>query len=373
MPIFKLTKDALEALPETAFRSQGIRERGDLQRLLRANIGAVAADVLVIAEEFAEWEDSKRRIDLLGVDKDANLVVIELKRDDDGHMELQAIRYAAMVSTMTFARAVEVFQAFLDKVAPGRNARESLLEFLGWDEPRDKDFARDVRIVLVAADFSKELTTAVLWLNKRDLDIRCVRIKPYALGADTIIDAQQVVPLPEAEEYTIQLRRKEHAVRADDDEKSQTHQAFWTQLLALAATATPRFAKLAPSRAHWLAAATGFSALRLVYLILRESAAVELYIDGRTDSYAWNKTAFDYLHGRREEIERAYGGPLSWQRIDERRACRISDDTIEGGLRSPRDEWPEIAKRMVNAMQRLEKALLPHLGAAAEHAARAAP
>lgn len=35
---------------------------------------------MVIAEEFGEWEDSKRRIDLLGLDREANLVVIELKR-----------------------------------------------------------------------------------------------------------------------------------------------------------------------------------------------------------------------------------------------------------------------------------------------------
>jgi hypothetical protein len=56
----------------------------------------------VIAEEFSEWEDSRRRIDLLGGDRDGNLVVIELKRTEDGgHMELQAIRYAAMVSALT--------------------------------------------------------------------------------------------------------------------------------------------------------------------------------------------------------------------------------------------------------------------------------
>ena len=33
--------------------------------------------------------------------------MIELKRTDDGgHMDLQAIRYAAMVSSMTFAQAI---------------------------------------------------------------------------------------------------------------------------------------------------------------------------------------------------------------------------------------------------------------------------
>jgi hypothetical protein len=53
----------------------------------------------VSAWNKSDWEDSSRSIDLLCIDKQANLVVIELKRTEDGgHMELQAIRYAAMVS-----------------------------------------------------------------------------------------------------------------------------------------------------------------------------------------------------------------------------------------------------------------------------------
>jgi RecB family endonuclease NucS len=88
-----------------------------LQRLLKDNIAVVAPGVLVISEEFGEWDDSKRRIDLPGIDQDAKLVVSELKRDEDGgHMELQAIRYAAMVSRMTFQRAVKTYQHFLDKM-----------------------------------------------------------------------------------------------------------------------------------------------------------------------------------------------------------------------------------------------------------------
>jgi hypothetical protein len=36
---------------------------------------------------------------------------VELKREDSSHMELQAVRYAAMVSAMTFGHVVSTFQA----------------------------------------------------------------------------------------------------------------------------------------------------------------------------------------------------------------------------------------------------------------------
>jgi len=223
MPIFRLTKDAIQPLPETSFPAHGIKERGDLQRLLRANIDVVAPDVLVIAEEFAEWEDSKRRIDLLGVDRSANLVVIELKRGDEGgHMELQAIRYAAMVSKMTFDHAVDVFRSFLDRLGDKRDARGSVLEFLGWDEPHEDRFAQEVRIVLVSGDFSRELTTAVLWLNEHEMDIQCVRLKPYDSGQGVFIDAQKIIPLPEASEYQERVRHK-----AVEEREARKDTGYW--------------------------------------------------------------------------------------------------------------------------------------------------
>jgi RecB family endonuclease NucS len=91
MPLYEVTADQLKRIEETSFREARIRERADLQRLLRSQIEIVLPDALVIAEEFGEWEESRRRIDLLAIDKDANLVVVELKRTEDGgHMELQA-------------------------------------------------------------------------------------------------------------------------------------------------------------------------------------------------------------------------------------------------------------------------------------------
>jgi hypothetical protein len=217
MAIYELSADSFRRIPETTFREQGLQERQDLQRLLRTQIDIIAPDTLVIAEEFGEWEDSNRRIDLLAIDKDGNLVVIELKRTEDGGaMELQALRYAAMVSTMTFQRAVDVYSKFLKDrgIAPPDEAEARLLEFLDRTSADENQFAQRVRIVLASAEFSKELTTSVLWLNKRGLQIECVRLKPYVDESRVLVDVQPILPLPEEKDYSIQLRQKEQLEQA---------------------------------------------------------------------------------------------------------------------------------------------------------------
>jgi hypothetical protein len=72
------------------------------------------------------------------------------------------------------------------------------------------------RIILVAADFSKEITTTVLWLNDRDLDIRCIRLRPYKTQDRLFLDVQQILPLPEATEYTVKIKEKAVEKRATE-------------------------------------------------------------------------------------------------------------------------------------------------------------
>jgi hypothetical protein len=212
MPIYEIKDDELVAVPPHRYDAAGIYERRDLQKLLREKIDAIAPGTLVIAEEFGDWEDSKRRIDLLALDGDANLVVIELKRDETGaHMELQAVRYAAMVSTMTFEQAVHAYSRFRS-LAP-QDVEAEILRFLEWETPDEESFAQDVRVVLASAEFSKELATSVLWLNERGLDIRCIRMRPYSIDGRIVIDIQQVIPLPEAEEYQVRIREKSERAR----------------------------------------------------------------------------------------------------------------------------------------------------------------
>lgn len=358
MPIYEIYDEALRLVQSTTFSAQGIYERGDIQALLRDSIDVVGEHLLVLAEEFGEWLDCSRRIDLLCLDANANLVVVELKRTGDGgHMELQAVRYAAMISAMTFEQAVETYARQRNRAQPDSDAaRSDILEFLGWNEVVEDAFARDTRIILAAADFGKELTTAVMWLIDRGIDIRCVRLKPYRLeNGPVLLDIQQLIPLPEATTFQTQIGVKRQAERKQRMERHDLRLQFWTGQLDRARKRNPVHAQRSPSEASWISGSAGRKGFGYNYVIRKDDVNVEIYIDlGRGQQEA-NKKAFDALHVQQDLIEKAFAGPLEWERLSEGAGCRIRHD-IAGGYRSPLDNWPRIQEEMIDAMLRLDKA-----------------
>lgn len=225
MSIFTFQDGRLNEIQTTTFVQESILERQHLQQALKHNIGIVAPECMILAEEYAEWDASRKRIDLLAIDKQANLVIIELKRTETGdHMELQAIRYASMISTMTVDHALEVLVCYRNQNGYVDYSKEKAVDDIEsfLEMPIDEiNFGNDVRIILVSSEFSKELTTSVIWLNERDLDITCVRMKPYKHNDQVLVNIQQVLPLPEAKDYQIRAQKKAEE-RRENHKKAST-------------------------------------------------------------------------------------------------------------------------------------------------------
>lgn len=207
MAIFEINNDKLIEI-DTTFENERFYEKDDLQRLLAKQIEILSENILIISEEFCNWEDSKRRIDLLGIDSDGKIVVIELKRTvTGGHMELQALRYAAMVVSMNREQIIDTYDNYLKKNGNSEyDAEEEISKFV--NEEAVLDIGSEVRIILISSEFSKEITSTVLWLNENGIDIKCFKLKPYKLNQKMILDIQQIIPLPEAEDYVIKIREK---------------------------------------------------------------------------------------------------------------------------------------------------------------------
>ena len=218
MAIYKITdnNEGFEQLPATSFEVESIMERNDLQRMLSKQPDVLEEDLFILAEEYSDWEDSWRRIDLLALDNSGRLVVVELKRTDytDTHMELQAVRYAALVANMTLEQAIDAHRAYLSRWDIEGDAETRVRERLPGDDGDVTINSENPRIILASADFSKELTTSALWLNQVGLDVTCLQLKPHKLGDSVLLESRQIIPLPEAEEYTIQ-QRKRHIERQE--------------------------------------------------------------------------------------------------------------------------------------------------------------
>ena len=210
MTVYKFSQDGIREVPQTTFSDHGIRERDHVQRIIRESIEVIAPKTMVLAEEYGGWDGANRRIDLLCLDEERNLVVVELKRTETGgHMELQALRYAAMVSSMRFDQAVDAHRKYLQTLGrPSEDAEASIRKFLGQEEGAIA-LSDKVRIVLASASFSREVTTCVLWLNfQGNMDIRCVQLRPLNLDGQVLLDIRQVIPLPESADYQVAIREK---------------------------------------------------------------------------------------------------------------------------------------------------------------------
>lgn len=357
MAIFRITDSSIERVDETTFAREKLLERKDLQRRLKTNISVLSPDLMVIDEEFGDWEDSSRRIDLLCLDRDAHLVVVELKRTDDGgHMELQAVRYAAMVSSMTFDQLVGAHAHCLGGEDPLERAQSAILNFLGLESPDEARLSDEVRIILVSADFSIELTTTVLWLNKFGLDITCVRLKPYKLEGQVLMDIQQLIPLPEAEEYETKIRAQQQENRLAETSRDAMLRRFWRQLIERSRPKTALFSNRTGSKDQWIGVTLGRTGFNLNIVILREESRVECYIDLGKNSDEKNLAAFKTLEQQKQAIEPAFGERLDWQELEDSRACRICK-FLKGGWDGPEAEWGKLQDELVDAAIRLEKAL----------------
>jgi len=165
-----------------------------------------------VSVEFDRFSNSSDRLDVLALDRSGNLVVIELKRDSAaGYADLQAIRYAAMVSSMTVEVLIPYYIAYRKKyygetLSEGE-AQDQIVEFVESDS--FTEFSNKPRIILCSEGFSQEITATVLWLRESDIDISCVKITPYKIDAQVVIVPKVVIPLEETKQYLIDIKRKE--------------------------------------------------------------------------------------------------------------------------------------------------------------------
>lgn len=333
----------------STFADLGLRERQNLQEWLAAHPEALG-DLLIIQKEFSGFDGTQERLDLLALDRDGNLVVIENKLDDSGRdVAWQALKYTAYVSGMTSDDIVRTFQSYLGDTV---DAKQKLKEFFDCSSLDDisLNHGNNQRIILVAANFRQEVTATVLWLNSRQIDVRCFRVTPYEHNQEVLIDIEQIIPIPETAEYMVRVSAKEAEEKVREARYKIIAYEYWTELLKVFKdSGLHRFDNVGPKQTLWLDAHFNVRGCALSLNHGKSEIRVQLKL-GR--SKPENKWLFNQLYERKDQFEAVFGDRLDWDMLPEAIVSRVSYAKAADGYN--KEEWPEMIAWMAENIRKFD-------------------
>ena len=191
-------------------------------------------------------------------------------------------------------------------------------------------------IIWVASRFRDEHRAALDWLNR-------------VTGEDThffgvVVRAVRIGDSVAAPDLTLAVKPNDFGkvVKAGAEskwmeERGSKYQEFWAQLMEKLADEYPEFkSKKAPTR-QYIGIPTSYSSCHRGIAFGRSSLKVELYL-GASEAEI-NSARLEALYDRKNEIERLFGEPLSWEELEGRKAARVAfyrDASIVN-----EDEWSE--------------------------------
>ena len=196
----------LRRLTPKGFSELRLKERFDIQEWLEKTPEILGEELLIIGKEVIL--SSGKRLDLLAIDKQASLVVIELKRDDSGESaEWQAIKYTSYCANFLPEEIYSQFASYLE--ATETEAQKAIEEFIDSDI---EELNETQRIILVSRQFNSEVISAVIWLREFGVDIQCTRLAPFTdLDGKLFITPETIIPLPEAKDYIEKKEKKQRS------------------------------------------------------------------------------------------------------------------------------------------------------------------
>ncbi|MCI4332661.1 MAG: hypothetical protein L3K01_02860 [Thermoplasmata archaeon] len=242
----------VEHLRPVSYEAAGIREVQDLERWILAKPEILGEELLILTDQFSAFEGARDRLDILCLDRQAHVVVVELKRTESaGHADLQSLRYAAMVRGLNLVGAAHHLSEYRrrkGRETSPEEATKEILEFVRLDEEGAETTELDTepRIIIGSPGFSDPLLATADFLSQHRIDVTCVSLDAYTFGEGHFILVPDVV-------YPIrQLAPLLREIRAKDDTRNEARKS----------------ADRTPVNREWWDAEVGESSMRVVDSLL---------------------------------------------------------------------------------------------------------
>lgn len=167
-------------------------EESVLEDWLESNPDGILEDgrVLIIGRQLTT--NLGGYIDLLGVDREGNVVVVELKRDKTPRDTVaQALEYALFAQRLDALQLEEILRAYLNDDALNLAAHHREYYALALDEA--VAFNKEQRIVIVGQRITPEIRQTSSFLRAKGIRVTCVEFTFFLADSGTRLLSQEIV------------------------------------------------------------------------------------------------------------------------------------------------------------------------------------
>ncbi len=105
---------------------------------------------------------------------------------------------------------------------------------------------------------------------------------------------------------------------------------FWEMTLeAMKASPIALFRNVSPSKEHWLNTGSGITGCP--YTMIFGKKMIRVLFEMNRQDRDENKAMFDALYAQKGPIEAAFGAPLAWLRLEDKKSSRLQFEMVVDG------------------------------------------
>ncbi|NOZ62215.1 MAG: DUF91 domain-containing protein, partial [Calditrichaeota bacterium] len=191
MRLFTLDESG-KMIPYNEKKFKDENKESDLESLLENNPEYFFENskILVIGRQITTNLNSF--IDLLGIDKSGNTIVVELKRNKTPRETIaQLLEYASFIENLDYSQLNEIYQNYSGEDISLEDYHQQYFQ----DEQNESvSFNKYSKLVIVAQEITREIKQTAQFLRKKGIDIYCLEFRYFTTKhGEKIISSDMVV------------------------------------------------------------------------------------------------------------------------------------------------------------------------------------
>lgn len=181
-----------------------VKKEEEIEEFIENHPSILEKDMFIIGRQVETLQ--KTRIDLLGLDKEGNLIIIELKKDQTPRdVVSQILEYAAWAEKIQYEE--------LNKIAKEKHLGDYSDLYKKYEIEFDsvpEIFNESQKLIIVSEIFDEKTKNVARYLKTRAIDINCIELNFYENKGQKLADTRVVVGNEKiiVEDYTKEGKKK---------------------------------------------------------------------------------------------------------------------------------------------------------------------